>query len=310
MPDDLTAPPAPGDPPLATPGATDGGHTEHEDHPWTIDIPDHPKRTDSPTYLVSRKLMNAIVKDASGVVPDFFCGQATAFQDHHGGGLWVKDAQGWMLLRNLAGMEWSQQFCADPAKVDQLRRVAQRLYAAFPESIPAMQQLLGDAAAHYPLAAMLAEEIKDADGVGRWVDSIFNASVPLYAARHTGALKPSGRLPEAGAPHLEGGVHHYPTPITDIQLFKRDDFQLWVMDPEGQLAAVTPVGRPGSGDGRVNVAYATPGTELHGQWVDAHVACEHLTLGADDPMAVQAFAAQNAEPPAHPPPDQAPSSTA
>ncbi len=96
----------------------------------------------------------------------------------------------------------------------------------------------------------------------------------------------------ASAPELEGGVHHYPTPITDIQLFKRSDFQLWVMDPEGELAAVTPVGRRGSGDGRVNVAYATPGTQLHRRWVAAHQACQHLTLEADHPMAVQAFAGQ------------------
>jgi hypothetical protein len=27
-------------------------HTEHEDHPWTILIPDHPARTDSKTYIL------------------------------------------------------------------------------------------------------------------------------------------------------------------------------------------------------------------------------------------------------------------
>ena len=49
------------------------------------------------------------------------------FEDHHGGGLWLKDATGWFLVRNMAGMEWSSQFCADPAKVDLLRQNAQRL---------------------------------------------------------------------------------------------------------------------------------------------------------------------------------------
>jgi hypothetical protein len=156
-----------------------------------------------------------------------------------------------------------------------------------------MEQLLG-AARHCPLATILSEEITDADGVERWVDSIFNASVPLYAALHTGALKPNAQ--QAGAPQIEGGVHHYPTPITDIQLFKRDDFQLWVIDPEGKLAAVTPVGRRGSGDGQVNVAYATPGSALHGKWIAAHEACNHLTLDANDPMAKQAFAAQAGKP--------------
>lgn len=298
MPDEVSAPPAPApaDPPAVPPAtaATAGHHTEHEDHPWTILIPDHPKRDESGTYVAARKLMNAIVKEADGVVRDFFCGGATAFQDHHGGGLWVKDAEGWMLLKNLAGMEWSQQFCADPDKVDQLRRIAKRLYAAFPQSIPAMEQLLG-ATKHDPLDKILSEPIANADDVARWVDSIFNASVPLYAARHTGALKPNAHLPPTGAPGIEGGVHHYPTPITDIQLFKRDDFQLWVMDPQGKLAAVTPVGRHGSGKGEVNVAYATPGTELHEQWVAAHENCDHLTLAANDPMAQQAFATQYAE---------------
>jgi Family of unknown function (DUF6424) len=43
------------------------------------------------------------------------------------------------------------------------------------------------------------------------------------------------------------GVHHYPTLIVDIQLFKYDDFQLRVTDSEGNPAAVTPVGARGSG---------------------------------------------------------------
>jgi len=305
MSDDLIAPvPAPAGPPGTPAPAAPAGHTEHEDDPWTIDIPDHPKRKDSKTYVTSRKLMNAIVKEVDGVVHDFFLGKSSAFQDHHGGGLWVKDVDGWMLLKNLAGMEWSQQFCADPAKVDQLRRIAQRLYRAFPDSIPAMEDMLGADKDAYGLADMLAKEITTDADVERWVDSIFNASVPLYAARHTGALRPNGHLPPNGAPQLEGGVHHYPTPITDIQLFKRDDFQLWVMDPEGKLAAVTPVGQRHSGDGRVNVAYATPGTELHSKWVAAHESCDHLTLPATDPMAKQAFAAQNAEPAAAAPAGQ------
>src|SRR5581483_898240 len=97
MSDELTAPlaPAPADPPAPAAPATAAHHTEHEDHPWTIIIPDHPQRDESKTYVVSRKLMNAIVEQARGVVHDFFLGGADAYQDHHGGGLWVKDAQGW-----------------------------------------------------------------------------------------------------------------------------------------------------------------------------------------------------------------------
>jgi hypothetical protein len=286
----------------ATGAASGGGglHTEREDHPWTIQIPDHPQRTDSPTYVISRKLMNAICKEAGkpadGVMGEFFFGAETDFQDHHGGGLWVKDAKGWFLLKNLAGMEWSQQFCADPAKVDYLRQIAQRLYAAFPLALPAMKALLSAAdLANYPIDDILKNAIKTEDDVSRWVDSIFNASVPLYPARHTGVLQPDGHAGDS-APQIEGGVHHYPTPITDIQLFKHDDFQLWVMDSEGEVAAVTPAGARGSGDGRVNVAYATPGTQLHSRWMRTHLNGQHLTLPADHSLAKQAFAAQQARP--------------
>ncbi len=267
-------------------------HTEGEDHPWTIQIPDHPKRADSPTYVVSRSLMNAMVKQAAGVLHDFFLGAETSFQDHHGGGLWVKDDKGWMLLKNLAGMEWSQQFCADPKKVDYLRQVAQRIYAAFPLSIPAMKTLLGGSAAKYDVEGMLSQPIVDQAGVARWVDSIFNASVPLYPARHTGVLAPTAHAPAGTGPLIEGGVHHYPTPITDIELFKYDDFQLWVVDAQGKVAAVTPAGPRGSGNPEVNVAFATPGTELHKQWMETHMKGEHLTLSGDSSLAKQAFADQ------------------
>ena len=129
-------------------------HTEREDHPWEINIPDHPKRTDSPTYVISRKLMNNIVKE----VKDFFLGTDTPYQDHHGGGLWVKDDDGWLFIKNLAGMEWSQQFCADPAKVDRLRLFAQRIYKAFPQSLPALKKLVEGQ--DYPLEQILNEKIQ------------------------------------------------------------------------------------------------------------------------------------------------------
>src|SRR6266576_3252765 len=90
-------------------------HTESEDHPWIINIGDHPKRTESPEYKVARKLMIQIVSS----IKEFFFG-AAPYQDHHGGGLWLKDSQGWFLVKNIAGIEWSAQFCADPVKVDQL----------------------------------------------------------------------------------------------------------------------------------------------------------------------------------------------
>jgi hypothetical protein len=89
-------------------------------------------------------------------------------------------------------------------------------------------------------------------------------------------------------------VHHYPTPITDIQLFKHDDFQLWVLDEEKQPAAVLPTGPRGSGNSDVRVAYATPGTKLHKKLVAAHGKGQLLHVDANHSMAKQAFAAQNA----------------
>ena len=43
-------------------------------------------------------------------------------------------------------------------------------------------------------------------------------------------------------------MHHYTTPIADIQLVKYDDFQLWVTDVGDNPAAVAPVAQRGSGD--------------------------------------------------------------
>ena len=97
----------------------EGTHMEGESHSWTINIPDHVQRTESAAFRVARKVMNDIVDGLA----DFYLGNGP-YQDHHGGGLWVKDHDGWFLIKNLAGMEWSQQFCADPAKVDRLRQFA------------------------------------------------------------------------------------------------------------------------------------------------------------------------------------------
>jgi hypothetical protein len=197
------------------------------------------------------------------------------YQDHHGGGIWLKDEAGWFLILGLLGCEWSAQFCADPAKIDAWRQRTKRLVDAYPDTIP------GYVGLGYPDGqAALDTPINDADRVAKWVDSIFNASVPLPALVHTGVL-PAG-----------GGYHHYPKPIVDIEMFKRDDFNLWVTDPQGQPAAVTPVAHRGSGDGRVRIAYATPGTNLDRRHMTAHRKGQALILSAKHPMARQAFANQ------------------
>jgi hypothetical protein len=210
--------------------------------------------------------MNRIAREAGA----FYYGPP-AWQDHHGGGLWLKDGQGWFLVKNLAGIEWSSQFCADPAKVDLLRQNAKRIYAAFPDAVDELG-----------IRDLLDTPVTGAAGVARWTDSICNASVPLTPDLHTGVL------PKAG------GVHHYPTPITDIQTFKRDDFNLWVTDSDGHQVAVAPVAPYGSGDMRVMVLYAPAESGLHRQKRLMMAAGKPLILGAGHDLAKQAFARQMA----------------
>ena len=111
-------------PQAAGPQAAGADHTETETHGWTIDVPDHPGRQDSPEYVAARSQMNEIASQATGLIYG-----PGPFQDHHGGALWLKDAQGWFMVRNCAGVEWSAQFCADAAKVEVLSRPT---FAGFP----------------------------------------------------------------------------------------------------------------------------------------------------------------------------------
>jgi hypothetical protein len=255
---------------------TEPVHTESEGHPWTIDVPNHPQRADSPEYVAARQKMNEIATGAEGLIYG-----AAPFQDHHGGALWLKDAQGWFLVRNLAGIEWSAQFCADPGQVDLLRQNAKRLYDLV---APEIKQELDP-------GGLLDTPIQDAAGVARWTDSIFNAGVPLQPPFHTGVLPPGG-APSSPAAADPGGVHHYPTPIADIQLFKYADFQLWVTDAQGNPAAVAPVSPRGSGDASVHVLYATPGSELAEQKEAAESVNAPLILGPEHSLAQQAYVNQ------------------
>ena len=117
--------------------------------------------------------MNQLAAQATGLIYG-----PGPFQDHHGGALWLHDGQGWFMGRNQAGIEWSAQFCADPAKVDLLRHNAKRLYDLVAPQLK--QQLDPD--------GLLDTPIQDAAGVAKWTDSIFNAGVPLHPSFHTGVL--------------------------------------------------------------------------------------------------------------------------
>ena len=278
-------------------------HPESESYGWTIDVGNHPTRQDSPEYVAARSKMNQLAAQATGLI----YGQGP-FQDHHGGALWLQDGQGWFMVRNQAGVEWSAQFCADPAKIDLLRQNARRLYDLVAPQLK--RQLDPD--------GLLDTPITDAAGVAKWTDSIFNAGVPLHPSFHTGVL-PGGAQPTvsaaqapfaAGAPAPSGdgaqpsaagaqappvtansqlaGVHHYPTPVADIQLFKYDDFQLW--SPTSR--ATPPRSRAAArqrGNASVHVLYATPGSKLAPHKHAAERAGAPLILPPGHPLSVQAY---------------------
>jgi Family of unknown function (DUF6424) len=291
-----------------------GTHFEHEDVPWEVEIPDHEPRKDSELYVKSRLALHNITKEASAqrfmypLLSSKNQKSADGYQDHHGGGMWVVDDDGWLFIKNMAGMEWSSQFCADPKKVDNLRQFAQRVYAKFPgslEKIVEMNPALGSAA---DLQKILDTTIEDAKGVSQWVDSPFNANVPLNGAHHTGFITSTKSTDTGGEP--VGGVHHYPTPITDIQFIKFDDFKMWVTDPvENQPIAVTPADRRGKGDGRLRLAYATPGTKLNEHLRNARANNTNILVKADSSVAREAYAQQGGPraKPTPPPPEAPPS---
>ena len=101
-----------------------------------------------------------------------------------------------------------------------------------------------------------------------WTDSIFNASLPLPQAAQIGVLP-------AGA-----GYHHYPKPIVDIDHFRFDDFRLFVTDSEGFPAVVVPVAPRRSGDGRVRLIAAYPGSRYVRRLVEADVV-RHAEAGQE-----------------------------
>jgi hypothetical protein len=238
-----------------------GSHARHEDFPWMIAVVDHPERRDSPAFTHSRTLMRKLL----GTTPDWMLA-GDSYQDHHGGSVWVKDAAGWLCLQLPLGIEWSAQFCADPVKVDRLRRYAARVVAAFPDTLTGYEAL-----GYREGRAVLEAPIVDAVGVAAWTDSIFNASLPLPAGTHTGVL------PTAA------GYHHYPKPIVDIDHFRYDDFHLFVTDDAGLPAVVVPVSARGQGDGRVRLLAAHPDSVYVDHLLPTPPADPAPTAAADHP---------------------------
>jgi Family of unknown function (DUF6424) len=261
---------AAGAPLRSAPLALQGQHTEGEADPWKINVPDHAKRKESSDFAAAKSLAHKIL--ATLGLDGQFYGTAV-IQMHHGGSLWLFDDAGWFMVQNQAGIEWSAQFCADPKKVEQLRLNAKRVYDGFPATLPEMASL-----GYKQGEAILNTPIVSATEVARWVDSIFNSCVPLPAVRHIAVL-PKG-----------DGRHHYPTPITDIDLIKYDDFVLWVTDPASKTeVAVVPTAARGKGVDKTRLVYATPGTELDKAHTEAHAAGKSVVFGAASPLTQQAY---------------------
>ncbi|MET7682327.1 DUF6424 family protein [Streptomyces sp. NPDC005423] len=221
------------------------GGTESENHPWKIQLVDHPPRFESTFFQAAEKVAHKILAEMNeddlpyGPQPP----STEHWEMHHGGSLWVKGAGGWRMYRARVGIEWSMQFCADPAKVDRLRREAAELVGAFPDTLPALAQL-----GYESTERLLRTPITDADGVEQWTDSLFNACVPMGHGNHQGVLP---KVP---------GEHHYPWPVKGADFVRYDDFQLWVTLPDGTHGAVAPVDRRGSGDGHVRLMHAPEGS--------------------------------------------------
>lgn len=161
----------------------------------TVFTDSHPPRTDSPEYVKSRKWLMGVAQGGC-----YICGgpvdlshpqapaNATGMQDHHGGGLYVKDI---LVGFNLFPLEWSMGFGADPVRVQDF-----------------VNQLKEAGLSDYALP------INTTDDVMAWVDSVSNANVKLCAPHHIGHQ--SSHTPDVNG-HEAVGIHFAPWPILAAQ---------------------------------------------------------------------------------------------
>src|SRR5205823_10053891 len=99
-------------------------------------IEGHAARTDSKEFRAARSTLQKII---ATLEPNPY-GDGP-IQAHHGGSIWLYDGRSWRMVANWAGIEWSVQFCCDPAKVDALRQTAKAITDAFPQTIPQLEAL-------------------------------------------------------------------------------------------------------------------------------------------------------------------------
>jgi hypothetical protein len=257
-------------------------HTIKVGETATANVEGHAARADSPEFVAARTTLHKILNTTG----TFFFGTGQ-IQAHHGGSIWVHDGKTWRMYQNLAGIEWSGQFCADPKKVDLLRQNAKALVDQFPQTIPKLKEL-----GYNDAEKVLNTPITDAQGIALYVDSLYNACVPLPQPVHTGAISATDDRP--------AGKHTYPTPNDDTIFFCMSDFHPFVYDKASNTTVhVVPVAPRGSGDGRVRVTgvhspdLANPlAKKLAKKHADAEKSGTAMVLSADDPISKKAFADQ------------------
>lgn len=248
----------------------------------------HAARTDSPTFIEARTTLHKVLPRLFGGINPWETDARSVtvgVQAHHGGSILVytKATDVWRVVLNMFGVEWCEQFACDPKKLELARQNAEAIIAAFPDTEPELARI-GLSAAHI---ALLHTPITDATGVGLYVDSWFNACVPIPQPEHTGTV--SAATPKGA------GVHNYPLPACNIPMFCQDDFTPFVTTGTGSAkatAVVVPVDVRGSGNGSVRVIQTDKNHPLHAQHVKADKKGAALVLGPDHPIAKKAFAKQ------------------
>lgn len=151
-----------------------------------------------------------------------------------GGSCWVWDGQepyndgGWRLFLNRWAVDPAAIGCLDIAKVEAVRRQAQSLVNAFPQTMIALERVGCD---H---AGIVDSPIVDEAGVIDWAHSIWNACLPL----------------PTGVPSID----EYPLAVCATVALTRPGFAVVHPDVDGHVA-VLPV------DGKnARVYWASPGT--------------------------------------------------
>jgi hypothetical protein len=242
----------------------------------------HAARADSPEFVSARNALHKILAEIKQQTGKPFYYGDTPVQAHHGGSIWVHDGQNWRMYQNLAGIEWSGQFAADPKKVDILRQNAKALVDHFPATLGKLKDV-----GYTDAEKVLSTPIVDMTGVSLFVDSLFNACVPLPQPVHTGALTAT----DARA----AGKHTYPTPNDDTLFFCRDDFQPFVYEAKSKTTInVAPVATSGPDARKVRVlgVHTESPHPLHIQRQKAIASGKALVLDANDPIAKKAFGEQ------------------